>query len=444
MLLVVEQPLLVVGERPVDQVGTPFERPAQRLGAGASARCGRGRPTAAPRARPSPGTRPGACTAGTRAGRRRTTPAPPTPSLPITPGTSRATASTTTSAAASPPGEHVRRPPTARRRTGGRRPAGRRLRTGRRSARSPRPRPAPRPRAGRTGGPAARQQEQRPRRLDRLDRGEDRLGRHHHPRAAAERRVVDGAVPVVGPVAQVVRHARRPGRAPRLAQQRRRQRALEVLREDREEVDAHRHRPSVEQAVGRVDHDAVAHVLDDEHHRHERRRSRARGGRARGSPRPPRRDRASRPARSMTEAPITSCTHTSPSGAPSSGSARHARAGRAPRRRRGRRRPERWTMWRPWCGRDASTVTSRSPTHHVVPTATRSSRLVVSVTITSPRSPCGRPMRPISRRPARRARSRRRPPLLRDLDADAHAVERRPAARARPGAPPGSRGRAGR
>ena len=39
---------------------------------------------------------------------------------------------------------------------------------------------------------------------ERVERLAERLGRHHHAGAAAERRVVDGAVPVVGPLPQVV------------------------------------------------------------------------------------------------------------------------------------------------------------------------------------------------------------------------------------------------
>ena len=59
-----------------------------------------------------------------------------------------------------------------------------------------RARPARGPRAWSNRAPAGAEQEQRPRRLDRLDRGEHRLGHQHHAGAAAERRVVDRAVRV--------------------------------------------------------------------------------------------------------------------------------------------------------------------------------------------------------------------------------------------------------
>ena len=51
---------------------------------------------------------------------------------------------------------------------------------------------------------AGTEQEQRARRVGGLDGGEDRLGPHQHPGAAAERAVVDGAVDVGGVLARVV------------------------------------------------------------------------------------------------------------------------------------------------------------------------------------------------------------------------------------------------
>ena len=67
-----QQPALVGREVAVrQQVGAAGERPAQRLRPAPARDPARGRRTAGPRARPSPGTRPAACTAGTRAARRR-------------------------------------------------------------------------------------------------------------------------------------------------------------------------------------------------------------------------------------------------------------------------------------------------------------------------------------------------------------------------------------
>ena len=52
----------------LDQVGPLGAACGPGPGPGASGRCGRGRPSAGPRARPSPGSRPAGCSAGTRAG----------------------------------------------------------------------------------------------------------------------------------------------------------------------------------------------------------------------------------------------------------------------------------------------------------------------------------------------------------------------------------------
>ena len=65
-----------------------------------------------------------------------------------------------------------------------------------------------------------------------------RFGPHDHAGSAAVRGVVDGAVPIGGRVAQVVHlHVEQPGR-PGLADERQLERR-EVLREDRDDVDAH-------------------------------------------------------------------------------------------------------------------------------------------------------------------------------------------------------------
>ena len=68
------------------------------------------------------------------------------------------------------------------------------------------------------------------------------LGPHDHAGAAAVRRVVDGAVPVVGPVAQVVDLHLEQALPLRPPQQRELQRS-EVVGEDRDDVDAQRHTP---------------------------------------------------------------------------------------------------------------------------------------------------------------------------------------------------------
>ncbi len=54
--------------------------------------------------------------------------------------------------------------------------------------------------------PTGRRQQQHaaPIRVEGLDRGEDRLGLHHHPWPAAEGRVVDRAMTVVGPLAKIM------------------------------------------------------------------------------------------------------------------------------------------------------------------------------------------------------------------------------------------------
>ncbi len=78
---------------------------------------------------------------------------------------------------------------------------------------------------------------------DRVERLAPRLGLHHHAGAAAVGRVVDGAVPVVGPVAQVVHVYVEQAALLRLAGKREAERG-EVLGEDRDDVDAHVSAPS--------------------------------------------------------------------------------------------------------------------------------------------------------------------------------------------------------
>ncbi len=73
-----------------------------------------------------------------------------------------------------------------------------------------------------------------------LDRRDQRVRLHHHARAAAVRRVVDGAVAIAGEVARVDEVDVEQARGARLAQQAGGQRRLEQLREQRDDGDAHR------------------------------------------------------------------------------------------------------------------------------------------------------------------------------------------------------------
>ena len=271
-------------------------RPGAACGAapapGASGRPARGRPLAAPRAPRGPGTRPAGCTAGTRAGPSANDSSAPDASLPITPGTRRATASITTSAAASPPGEHV----VADRQLAVAEVVGDPLVDAlvaaaqqREARRRPRARRAT---AWSNRRPRGREQEQRAGRVGRLDRGEERL-RASSPcprrrRRACRRRCGDGRWCARAGRARARRADPRHAPCPRSEAS---SGPREVLREDGEDVDAHGRSPSeVEQALGRVDdHDAVARARRRRPSGPARRR-RARAGRAPGSP-PPRRPR---------------------------------------------------------------------------------------------------------------------------------------------------------
>src|SRR5688572_7708451 len=87
-------------------------------------------------------------------------------------------------------------------------------------------------------------QHDRPGGSERIDRFEERLRLHHHPRPAAVRIVVDSAMTVVGEVAQVedaVLHLPCRGGARRDAD---RERCNEELGKDRDDVDPHSSNPS--------------------------------------------------------------------------------------------------------------------------------------------------------------------------------------------------------
>ncbi|SKZ04645.1 Uncharacterised protein [Mycobacteroides abscessus subsp. abscessus] len=71
-----------------------------------------------------------------------------------------------------------------------------------------------------------------------VEAGSPDLGFHHHARSATVRRIVDGAVHVVGPVTQIVNADLDRTLVDRLAQQRHSQR-IEILGKDRDDIDAH-------------------------------------------------------------------------------------------------------------------------------------------------------------------------------------------------------------
>ncbi len=77
-------------------------------------------------------------------------------------------------------------------------------------------------------------------RLHRLDGGEQRLRLHHHPRAAAERVVIDRPMPVSRPVAQVVQHDLDQPRVARAPHDRLVERPREHAGKQRQDVEAHR------------------------------------------------------------------------------------------------------------------------------------------------------------------------------------------------------------
>ena len=132
------------------------------------------------------------------------------------------------------------------------------------------------------------------------------------------------------------------------------QRRVEVLGEDREDVDAH--------GAGQAARGRTGRRAGRRRPRRTRttrrtpsapaRRRRARADRARGSPRPRRRCPSAAPARSRTSEPMSSCTHSSPSGGSASGSASTIlpRSASAPSRSS---TPSKRTTKRCCCGREA-------------------------------------------------------------------------------------------
>ena len=248
-----EQPLLLVGQIAAgEQVGASRRSCGAAPAPAAIARCGHGRPTGAPRAPCGPGSRRGACTAGTRAACPRTTRRRSTPRC----RGRRAPDGRRPRSRRAPRPRRRRarsRRSTARRRRGGRRPAGRRPRSGRTATRSPRPRRA-RPRSdwSRRRPPGARRNSGRGGSTA-STAANSGSGIITMPGAAAHRRVVDAAVTVGREVARVVqphveqRRRRGPGRGsrPRAAPSRYSGKIVKTSTRIT--------RSQVEQAVGNVD-----------------------------------------------------------------------------------------------------------------------------------------------------------------------------------------------
>ena len=251
---------------------------------------------------------------------------------------------------------------TARRRRGARGPARRRPRSARTAARTRRAPPARRRSAWSRRRPPGPSRQQRAGRVDRLDRVEDRLGHEHHPGAAAEGGVVDGAVGVGGAASRrsctrTSSSAARRALPSRLCAGE----VLDQVGEDREDVDAHvrrAHRSRSSPSGTSTVIDARRRARDHERQRHERRRpsstSRSRAGLACD-----RVDRRRAPCRAVDD------DRRRPARAPTARRGRRAArpAGRrraGPRPPRGRRRPRSATIQRCWCGRDATTVSGPS------------------------------------------------------------------------------------
>ena len=196
--------------------GRRRQRAAQRLRPAPARRSGRGRPTAEHLGhRPSPGTPPAGCTAGTRAARRRTTPRSAEASLPMTPGTQPGHRLDHHERGGLPAREHEVADRRARRRRGGRPPAGRRPRSGRTAARTRRRPRARGARPGRSAGRPARAGTAGGAASAASTAANSGSGAITMPGAAAERGVVDAAVPVGRVLARVVQPHVERARGPR-------------------------------------------------------------------------------------------------------------------------------------------------------------------------------------------------------------------------------------
>ena len=115
---------------------------------------------------------------------------------------------------------------------------------------------------------ARRQQIQRPGRFRVFDRGEQRLGTHHHAGPAAEGLVVDGAMAIGRGVTRIVQPHVEQTNLRGAPDERHAQRRVEVLAKDREHVDAkRRHSSSNPSGSSTVTTPSACAV--DEHHGHQ-------------------------------------------------------------------------------------------------------------------------------------------------------------------------------
>ena len=169
------------------------------------------------------------------------------------------------------------------------------------------------------------------------------------------------------PVARIVDAHVEQSALARAAEQRDRERAVEVLGEDAVDVDAHDGRlvrGRGDRPAGRPSPRRAAARRRTPSGPAPRRRGRA--GRAPGWPRWRRPIRARCRRGRRTTLPISSCAHRSSASASASGSAVRT----TPRSSSAASRvstPAKWTMNRPWWGRDSSTSSDRSPAYSTVP-----------------------------------------------------------------------------
>src|SRR5262245_17468592 len=235
-----------------------------------------------------------------------------------------------------------------------------------------------------------RQQQQRPRGIGRLEAREQRSGRHHHPGASAERRVVDRTVVPGTEVTRTVHLNVEQPAVTRATEQRHPQWALEVLGKDCEDVDAHRSRA---QRSKRPSGGSTTRVAS--------RRSTTNASGTRAPESSTSRSCAGLastlttapyvwPVVSTTDEPMRSCTQNSPSSsaalAPRGAAVRVTprRASAASRSSTPSKRTSQRSRWR----RALATTNWRSPAWRIAPGAVRSGRLLTNAMLTSPRTPC--------------------------------------------------------
>src|SRR5581483_520820 len=244
-----------------------------------------------------------------------------------------------------------------------------------------------------------------------VKRGPPDIGLHHHPRTAAERHVVDGVVHVGGPRPQVVDVEFDVAALRRLADQRRLEWPAEVFGEDRHDVDAHYCASSESSRPGGGSMTSTPPATSTSG------TSGATNGTSRSSAPSALLTRrswpwcrtsvttpTSSPAPVRTERPTSSWSRNS-SGSVIGGSTAESTLSQVPPRSAAAVRsaiPSNATSSCPECQRFAATVSSASgvpslsrPAPSRAPVAKRrSGSSVLTPTTTSPRIPCGRPMRP--------------------------------------------------